>query len=108
MLLLSNAKWRDLLISQSLVCNGDRQAPQDLSNLLLEETDLDPGRWLMRQYWHSYVEKPVHHQAEDHLDPKDTSRGICTYVSDPTDLNTLVFFPNACLYVESSTREKEM
>ncbi len=47
MLSLSIAKRRDLLISQSLVYNGGRQAPQDLSNLLPEETDLDPDTWLM-------------------------------------------------------------
>jgi hypothetical protein len=28
----------------------------------------------------------VHHQAEDLLDPKDTSGGICRYIPDPTDL----------------------
>jgi hypothetical protein len=44
-LLLSIAK-RNWLISQLLVHDGDRQAPQDLSNLLLEEKDLDPDRWL--------------------------------------------------------------
>jgi hypothetical protein len=44
---ISIAKWRNLLISQSLVYNSDRQAPQDLLNLLLEEADLDPDRWLM-------------------------------------------------------------
>ncbi len=48
MLLLSIAKWRDSLNSQSLVYDGDRQAPPDLSNLLPEETDLDPDTWLMR------------------------------------------------------------
>jgi hypothetical protein len=42
MLLLSIAKWRDLLNSQLLVYNGDRQAPPDLLNLLPEGTDLDP------------------------------------------------------------------
>jgi hypothetical protein len=47
-LLLSIAKWRNLLNSQSLVYDGDRQAPLDLLNLLLEETDLDPDTWLMR------------------------------------------------------------
>jgi hypothetical protein len=36
-----------LLNSQSLVYNGDRQAPPDLLNLLSEETDLDPDIWLM-------------------------------------------------------------
>jgi hypothetical protein len=46
MLLLSIAKWRDLLNSQLLVYNGDRQAPPDLSNLLPEGTDSDPDRWL--------------------------------------------------------------
>ena len=48
MLLLSIAKWRNSLISQLLVYNGDRQAPLDLLNLILEETDLDPDTWLMR------------------------------------------------------------
>jgi hypothetical protein len=47
-LLLSFAKWRDLLNSQLLVYDGDRQAPPDLLNLLLEETDLDPDTWLTR------------------------------------------------------------
>jgi hypothetical protein len=45
-LLLSIAKWRDSLNSQSLVYDGDRQAPPDLSNLLPEETDSDPDTWL--------------------------------------------------------------
>jgi hypothetical protein len=45
-LLLHIAKWCDLLNSQLLVYDGDRQAPPDLSNLLPEETDLDPNTWL--------------------------------------------------------------
>ncbi len=45
MLSLSIAKWHDLLNSQLLVYDGDRQAPPDLSNLLLEETDSDPDKW---------------------------------------------------------------
>jgi hypothetical protein len=48
MLSLSIAKWCNLLNSQLLVYNGDRQAPLDLLNLLLEGTDLDPDTWLMR------------------------------------------------------------
>jgi hypothetical protein len=48
MLLLSIAKWHNLLNSQSLVYDGDRQAPSDLLNLLPEGTDLDPDKWLMR------------------------------------------------------------
>jgi hypothetical protein len=47
MLLLSIAKWCDLLDSQLLVYDGDRQALLDLSNLLPEGTDLDPDTWLM-------------------------------------------------------------
>jgi hypothetical protein len=47
MLSLSIAKWRNLLNSQSLVYNCDRQAPPDLSNLLPEGTDLDPDIGLM-------------------------------------------------------------
>jgi hypothetical protein len=41
------AKWRDLLNSQSPVYDGDRQAPPDLLNLLLEGTDSNPDTWLM-------------------------------------------------------------
>ncbi len=46
MLLLSIANWHNLLNSQLLVYNGDRQAPPDISNLLQEEADLDPDTWL--------------------------------------------------------------
>jgi hypothetical protein len=42
MLLLSIAKWRNLLNSQLLVYDGDRQAPLDLLNMLLEGTELNP------------------------------------------------------------------
>jgi hypothetical protein len=45
---MGHAKWRNLLTSQLLVYNGDRQAPTDLLNLLLEETDLDPDTLLTR------------------------------------------------------------
>ena len=48
MLLLSIAKWHNSLNSQLLVYDGDRQAPPDLSNLLLEGTDLDPDTWMTR------------------------------------------------------------
>jgi hypothetical protein len=48
MLLLSIAKWRDLLNSQLLVYDGDKQTPPDLLNLLPEGTDLDSDKWLMR------------------------------------------------------------
>jgi hypothetical protein len=41
MLLLSIAKWRDSLNSLLPVYDGDRQAPPDLLNLLLEGTDFD-------------------------------------------------------------------
>jgi hypothetical protein len=47
MLSLSIAKWCDSLNNQSPVYVGDRQAPPDLLNLLLEGTDLDPDIWLM-------------------------------------------------------------
>jgi hypothetical protein len=88
MLSLSIAKWRNLLNSQLPVYDGDRQAPPDRSNLLPEGTDPDPDTWLMRlsQYRHSHVGTPAHHQTEDLLDPEDTSRGICRYVPDRTDL----------------------
>jgi hypothetical protein len=49
MLLLSIAKLHNLQNSQLLVYDGDRQAPLDLLNLLLEGTDLDPDIWLMRR-----------------------------------------------------------
>jgi hypothetical protein len=48
MLLLSIAKWHNLLDSRLLVNDGDRQAPLDLSNLLPKGTDSDPDTWLMR------------------------------------------------------------
>jgi hypothetical protein len=47
LLSLSIAKWCDLLNSQSPAYDGDRQAPPDLLNLLLEGTDPDPDEWLM-------------------------------------------------------------
>jgi hypothetical protein len=47
MLSLSIAKLPDLLNSQLPVYDGDRQAPPDLLNLLLEGTDLDTDEWLM-------------------------------------------------------------
>jgi hypothetical protein len=47
MLSLSITKWCNLLNSQSLVYDDDRQAPPDSSNLLPEGTDLDPDTWLM-------------------------------------------------------------
>jgi hypothetical protein len=48
MLLLSIAKWRNLLNSQSPVYVGDKQTPPDLLNLLPEGIDLDPDVWLTR------------------------------------------------------------
>ncbi len=48
MLSLSIAKWCNLLNSQLLVYDGDRQAPPDLLNLLPERIDSDPDIWLMR------------------------------------------------------------
>ncbi len=51
MLFLSIAQWRDLLNSQWRVYDGDRQTPPNLSNLLPEETDLDPDTWLMPHEW---------------------------------------------------------
>ncbi len=46
MLSLSIAKWRELLNSQLLVYDGDRQALPDLLNLIPEGTNLDPDVWL--------------------------------------------------------------
>jgi hypothetical protein len=88
MLLLSIAKWRSLLNSQSLVYNGDRQAPPDLLNLLPDRTDLDPDVWLTR---HKSImafprRKASASSTEDLLDPKDTSRGTHRYVPDPRGL----------------------
>ena len=48
MLSLSITKWQDSPNSQWLVCDGDRQAPPDLSNLLPEGIDSDPDTWLTR------------------------------------------------------------
>jgi hypothetical protein len=41
--------WCNLLTSQLLVYDDDRQAPPDLSNLLPEGTDSDPDTWLTRR-----------------------------------------------------------
>jgi hypothetical protein len=88
MLSLSIAKWCNSLDSQSLVYDGDRQAPPDLSNLLPEGTDSDPDTWLTRHK--SILAFPRRNTNASSnrrsLDPKDTSRGICRYVPDPTDL----------------------
>ena len=88
MLLLSIAKWHDLLNSQSLVYDGDRQAPPDLLNLLPGGTDLDPGIWLMR---HKSIPAIPRRKASVSLNrtsfgPKDISKGIRRYVPDPMDL----------------------
>jgi hypothetical protein len=48
MLLLSIAKCRDSLNSQSPVYVGDEQTPPDLLVLLTEGIDLDPDIWLTR------------------------------------------------------------
>jgi hypothetical protein len=48
MLLLSIAKWRNLLNSQLLVYVGDKQTQPDLLNLLPEGIDLDPDICLAR------------------------------------------------------------
>jgi hypothetical protein len=48
MLLLSIAKWHNLLNSQLPVYDGDRQAPTDLLNLLPEGSDPNPDKWLTR------------------------------------------------------------
>jgi hypothetical protein len=48
MLLLSFAKQHNLLNSQLLVYDGDRQAPPDLSNLLPKGTYLDHYTWMTR------------------------------------------------------------
>jgi hypothetical protein len=87
-LLLSIAKWGDLPNSQSLVNDGDRQAPLDLSNLLPEGTDLDPG---IRLTHHKSIpafpgRKASVSSNRTSFGPKDISKGIRRYVPDPTDL----------------------
>ena len=60
MLLLSIAKWHELLNSQPPVYDGDRQAPPDLSSFQKEQIWIQIHDWLiMSQCWHSYVEKPT-------------------------------------------------
>ena len=83
MLLPSIAKWRDSLNSQSPVYVGDKQAPWNLLNLLPEGTDLDPDIWLIHHK--SIPASHVGTPAEDLFDPKDTSRGFCRNIPDPTD-----------------------
>ncbi len=50
MLLLSIAKWCDLLNSQSPVYAGEEQTPPDLLNLLPGGTDSDPNIWLTHHW----------------------------------------------------------
>jgi hypothetical protein len=62
------------------VYDSGREALTDLMYLLSEEQIQiqKNDRCTICQYWHSYMEKPTHQQAEDLLDPKDPSGGICT------------------------------
>ncbi len=84
MLLLSITKWPDLLNSQSLVYDGDRQAPPDLLNLLPEETDLYPDTWLMR---HELMLAFLRRIANaSNIQPDMFPQGINTYLQDPTNL----------------------
>jgi hypothetical protein len=65
---LSITKWCNLLNSQLLVYDSDRQAPPDLSNLLLEEADSDPDTWLMR---HMLIRAFLHRIANaSNIQPK--------------------------------------
>jgi hypothetical protein len=83
-LLFSIAKWRNLLNSQLLVYDGDRQAPPDFSNLLPEETDLDPDTWLMR---HVLILAFLHRIANaSNIQLDMFPSGINTYLQDPTSL----------------------
>ena len=61
MLLLSVAKWGDLLNSQLPVYVGDEQTPLDLLNLLPEGTDSDPDVWLMH---HKSISAFLHRNAD--------------------------------------------
>jgi hypothetical protein len=89
MLLCSIAKWCNLLNSQLLLYDGDRHAPPDLLNLLPAGTDSDPDIWLTR---HKSIpafpcrKASASSNRKDLLDRKDTSRGICRYVPNPTGL----------------------
>ncbi len=40
----------------------------------------------------SCIEKPVRHQGDDLLNPKDNPGGICTYIPDPMDLEYIHTF----------------
>jgi hypothetical protein len=80
-LLLSIAKWRNLLNSQLLVYDGDRQAPPDLLNLLPEETDSDPDIWLMH---HELMLAFLRRIANaSNIQPNMFPKGINTYLQDP-------------------------
>ncbi len=84
MLSLSIAKWRDSLNSRSLVYDGDRQAPPDLLNLLPEETDSDPDKWLTRH--ESMLAFPCRIVNASNIQPDIFPSGINTYLQDPTSL----------------------
>jgi hypothetical protein len=66
------------------VYGGDRQAPLDLSNLLPEETDLDPDTWLTR-YVLILAFLPKIANASN-IQPRMFPQGINTYLQDPTSL----------------------
>ncbi len=103
MILLNIAKWHDSLISQSLVYSGDRQAPQDLSNLLLGGTDSDPDTWLMH---HKSTLAFLRRIANASISKRYSLRN--QYISTRSYESWILpnFIPTYALYVDSCTREK--
>ncbi len=104
MLSFNIAKWRDLLNSQLLVYDSNRQAPPDLSNLLLEETDSDPDTWLTR---HMLILAFLHRIANaSYIQPKIFLKELIHIYKILRVLDMNEFPPMYTSYVDSGTWEK--
>jgi hypothetical protein len=66
------------------VYDADRQAPPDLSNLLPEETDLDPDTWLTHHELMLTFLRRIANSSN--IQPDMFPLGINTYLQDPTNL----------------------
>jgi hypothetical protein len=92
-----------MLTSQSLVYNGDRQAPPDLSNLLPEGTDSDPDTLLMR---HMLILAFLRRIDNASISKRYSFRN--QYISTRSYESWISpnFLPKYALYLDSGTREK--
>jgi hypothetical protein len=86
-----------------LVYNGDRQAPQDLSNLLPEETDLDPDTRLTVNMSILAFQCRI---ANASISKRHFSRNWTISTRSHESWISPNFIPMYALYVDSGTREK--